>query len=176
MPLTIETLKQFALDVHNYLYGTEWDDLDIVSAMDFDGIIDKMKDMDTAEKVLELDQKVRALESERKGYWDDFNPARIASLELGLQRLQLEKENKKLKAENAELKKHIQTVAKVQGGQMERDADNLCEAARCLKILKKENAELKEKLDKVGDYSIGASIKVQSDLYMDVSVGGENED
>jgi hypothetical protein len=52
----------------------------------------------------------------------------------------------------------------------------LCEAARCLKILKKENAELKEKLDKIGEYSIGASIKVQSDLYMDVSVGGENED
>ena len=36
-------LKDFALKVHNFAYGTEWDDEDIVSAMDFDGIIEKMK-------------------------------------------------------------------------------------------------------------------------------------
>jgi len=38
-----EELKQFALDVHNFAYGTEWDDRDIVSAMDFDLIVEKMK-------------------------------------------------------------------------------------------------------------------------------------
>jgi len=36
-------LKQFALNVHNFAYGTKWDDEDIVSAMDFEGIIEKMK-------------------------------------------------------------------------------------------------------------------------------------
>jgi hypothetical protein len=36
-------LQQYALDVHNFAYGTDWDDKDIVSAMDFDGIVEKMK-------------------------------------------------------------------------------------------------------------------------------------
>lgn len=36
-------LKEFALNVHNFAYGTKWDDEDIVSAMDFEGIIEKMK-------------------------------------------------------------------------------------------------------------------------------------
>ena len=42
MPLSIKTLQQFALKVHNFAYGTEWDDEDIVSAMAFDEIIEKM--------------------------------------------------------------------------------------------------------------------------------------
>lgn len=37
-------LKNFALDVHNFAYGTKYNDCDIVSAMDFDAIIKKMKD------------------------------------------------------------------------------------------------------------------------------------
>jgi DNA repair exonuclease SbcCD ATPase subunit len=104
MPLTIETLKQFALDVHNFAYGTKWDDEDIVSAMDFDGIIEEMK----------KDEK------------------------------ELEEGIAKLKNENKELKKHIQTVAKVQGGQMERDADNLAEAAQQIEALKHEVSTLEE--------------------------------
>tara|TARA_R110000765_G_scaffold114032_4_gene206603 strand:+ start:713 stop:1111 length:399 start_codon:yes stop_codon:yes gene_type:complete len=42
-------LNQFALAVHNFAYGTEWDDEDIVSAMDFDGIIEKMKNDEKGE-------------------------------------------------------------------------------------------------------------------------------
>ena len=38
-----EKLKQFALAVHNFAYGSKWNDKDIVSAMDFDAIIEKMK-------------------------------------------------------------------------------------------------------------------------------------
>jgi hypothetical protein len=44
-----EELKQFALAVHNFAYGTEWDDEDIVSAMGFDGIIEKMKNDEKGE-------------------------------------------------------------------------------------------------------------------------------
>lgn len=36
-------IKQFALAVHNFAYGTNWDDEDIVSAMDFKTIVEKMK-------------------------------------------------------------------------------------------------------------------------------------
>jgi DNA repair exonuclease SbcCD ATPase subunit len=122
MPLTYRTeenLKQFALDVHNFAYGTKWDDEDIVSTMDFDDIIEKMKKNEN-----ELIKK--AEEQPREDQWP------IAYRE---KNEQIEK-----------LKKHIQTVAKVQGGQMERDADNLAEAALQIKELKKENAELKENL------------------------------
>ena len=59
MPVSIKTLKQFALKVHNFAYGTEWDDEDIVSAMAFDEIIEKMmKD----EKKLE--EQVKKLEKD----------------------------------------------------------------------------------------------------------------
>ena len=36
-------LKDFSLKVHNFAYGTDWDDEGIVSAMDFDAIVEKMK-------------------------------------------------------------------------------------------------------------------------------------
>lgn len=36
-------IKQFALAVHNFAYGTNWDDEDIVSAMNFEIIVEKMK-------------------------------------------------------------------------------------------------------------------------------------
>lgn len=36
-------IKQFALAVHNFAFGTNWDDEDIVSAMGFDMIVEKMK-------------------------------------------------------------------------------------------------------------------------------------
>jgi hypothetical protein len=48
-----ETLKQHALSVHNFAYGTEWDDKDNVSAMDFDGIVKKMK-QDEEKLLLEI--------------------------------------------------------------------------------------------------------------------------
>jgi len=51
-----EKLKQYALKVHNFAHGTEWDDEDIVSAMDFDGIIEKMKkdEKDLKEEIKKL--------------------------------------------------------------------------------------------------------------------------
>ena len=42
-PTKLDELKQFAVDVHNFAFGTNWDDLDIVSGMDFDCILLKMK-------------------------------------------------------------------------------------------------------------------------------------
>jgi DNA repair exonuclease SbcCD ATPase subunit len=42
MSVSIKTLKQFALKVHNFACGTEWDDEGIVSAMVLDAIIEKM--------------------------------------------------------------------------------------------------------------------------------------
>jgi DNA repair exonuclease SbcCD ATPase subunit len=49
----IEELQKFAIDVHNFAYRTEWDDTDIVSAMDFDAIVKKMKE-DEKEQELDL--------------------------------------------------------------------------------------------------------------------------
>jgi hypothetical protein len=53
----INTLKQFALKVHNFAYGTEWDDEDIVSAMEFDEIIQKM--MNDEKKLEEQNKKLK---------------------------------------------------------------------------------------------------------------------
>jgi vacuolar-type H+-ATPase subunit H len=55
----METLKQFALDVHNFAYRTKWDDEDIVSAMDFDGIIKEMKKDEN-----ELNEEIEKLKEE----------------------------------------------------------------------------------------------------------------
>lgn len=61
----IKGLKQFALKVHNFAYGTKWDDEDIVSAMDFDCIIEKMQ---KDEKELEEYSKVEGKEEKEKEY------------------------------------------------------------------------------------------------------------
>ena len=59
----VRELKKFALDVHNFAYGTEWDDKDIVSAMDFDGIVEKMK-----EDEKELQKEIERLKKNEKAY------------------------------------------------------------------------------------------------------------
>jgi len=38
-----DELKQFAMKVHNFVYNTKYDDEDIVSSFDFDGILEEMK-------------------------------------------------------------------------------------------------------------------------------------
>ncbi len=38
-----EKLKQFSMEVHNFAFSTEYDDLDIVSAFDLDSIIEELK-------------------------------------------------------------------------------------------------------------------------------------
>ena len=82
-----ESLKQFALDVHNFAYGTEWDDKDIVSAMDFDLIVEKMK------------------KDEKDEEWDYFNT--------DTQRLTAQSECDKLKKENESLKKSNKQKTKI---------------------------------------------------------------
>lgn len=59
-------LKKFALNVHNFVYRTDWDDESIVSAMDFDGIVEEMK---KDEKELEEENKKLA---EQVRYWKNF--------------------------------------------------------------------------------------------------------
>jgi len=67
-----EKLKQFALAVHNFAYGTEWDDEDIVSAMDFDTIIEKMK---TDEKELKEEYWEKGWETGKSDTWDEIDDA-----------------------------------------------------------------------------------------------------
>lgn len=49
-------LRQFALKVHNFAYGTEFDDEYIVGSMDFDAIIEKLK-KDEKELTDQLEKK-----------------------------------------------------------------------------------------------------------------------
>ena len=44
LKLDIESLKEFAMKVHNFAYGTEFDDPDIVDSFDFDGLMDKLEE------------------------------------------------------------------------------------------------------------------------------------
>ena len=39
-----ERLKEFAMKAHNFAYGTEFNDPDIVDSFDFDGLLDKLED------------------------------------------------------------------------------------------------------------------------------------
>jgi hypothetical protein len=39
----LNKLNQFAMGVHNFAYGTEYNDVDIVSSFEFTSILDKMK-------------------------------------------------------------------------------------------------------------------------------------
>ena len=67
MPVSIETLKQFALKVHNFACGTEWDDEGIVSAMVLDDIIEKMiKDEKMLEEQEDMLNNVVRLDDVRK--------------------------------------------------------------------------------------------------------------
>ena len=71
-------LKQFALKVHNFAYGTEWDDEGIVSAMDYDAIVEKMK---KDEENKELKQESLFLRAEcSAGGWNarDNDPQEFA--------------------------------------------------------------------------------------------------
>ena len=85
---TIGDLTKFALDVHNFAYNTEYNDEDIVSAMDFDGIIEKMK---TDEKKL-IDANERLGEAVGK----------------------LSKDNNRLKRLIVKEKKHVASMAEAE--------------------------------------------------------------
>jgi len=52
--MTMEQLKQFALDVHNFAFATKYDDLDIVSSMDLDCVVEELnKDKDKMYKEMD---------------------------------------------------------------------------------------------------------------------------
>tara|TARA_R100000654_G_scaffold57109_1_gene83525 strand:+ start:49 stop:564 length:516 start_codon:yes stop_codon:yes gene_type:complete len=102
-----EKLKQFALGVHNFVWGTKYDDEDIVSSMDFDAIIDEMKkdeeklkeiaeqayDEDTGELATEVLYQVRC---ETRALEKDY--------------CVLEEENEKLVEKNAEYERQITSM------------------------------------------------------------------
>jgi hypothetical protein len=101
-----EELKQFALAVHNFAYGTEWDDEDIVSAMGFDGIIEKMKndekrEMDEnkklKEEIEELKEENETLE-ERNVCLESDNMNEVSQTEFDDAIEDKDEEIKKLKA------------------------------------------------------------------------------
>ena len=61
---TCHQLKDFAMNVHNHVYGTNYDDEDISTAFDYDMIIKKMKD-DEDEKDKEI-EKLKKIIKETK--------------------------------------------------------------------------------------------------------------
>ncbi len=71
-----DELKQFAMKVHNFVYNTNYDDEDIVSAFDFDGILEEMKkdEDELTEKCGEWKDKFMILEeSAKKHLGNGFN-------------------------------------------------------------------------------------------------------
>jgi len=64
-------IKQFALAVHNFAYGTNWDDEDIVSAMDFETIVEKMKNDEKELKEQVEDAHQKGFDAGREEYQVD---------------------------------------------------------------------------------------------------------
>jgi hypothetical protein len=58
-------MKQFAMWVHNFAYGTEYNDVDIVSSFEFTSILDKMKHAENS-----WIEEVRSLNDLRKEFID----------------------------------------------------------------------------------------------------------
>ena len=73
--MTMEQLKQFALDVHNFAFSTKYDDLDIVSAMDLDSVVEELKkdEEQLKEDNEELKDTIDELESEVLDSRESFN-------------------------------------------------------------------------------------------------------
>ena len=92
-------IKQFALAVHNFAFGTNWDDEDIVSAMGFEMIVEKMKkdEKELKEKYEEGVKHVLTLTEKNKELWLDNES-------LGLQDKELKQERDNLREEVAKLK------------------------------------------------------------------------
>jgi hypothetical protein len=65
-----DKMKQFALGVHNFAYGTEYNDVDIVSSFEFTSILSKMKHDEKSwiDEVADLRKEVADLKKERTKY------------------------------------------------------------------------------------------------------------
>ena len=70
MKKKLDKLNQFAMGVHNFAYGTEYDDVDIVSSFEFTSILDKMKHAEKSwiDEVADLRKEVADLKNERTKY------------------------------------------------------------------------------------------------------------
>lgn len=66
----LDKLNQFAMGVHNFAYGTEFNDVDIVSSFEFTSILDKMKHAENSwiDEVADLRKEVYELKNERTKY------------------------------------------------------------------------------------------------------------
>jgi cell division protein FtsB len=113
-----EKLKQFALGVHNFAYGTEWDDTGIVSAMAFGAIIEKMEQDEEDIKIVikqvnkkvekDKDKYLKHLQDVMEGFVElkKENKKHVSTIEknwgmdLVVQNEKLKRENEKLKKEN----------------------------------------------------------------------------
>tara|TARA_R110000803_G_scaffold74681_1_gene138766 strand:+ start:286 stop:891 length:606 start_codon:yes stop_codon:yes gene_type:complete len=77
-----EKLKDFALKVHNFAFRTKWDDDSIVSAMDFDSIIEEMENDENTlkEEIINLKKKVyyydgfltKMFDEDERGEWSEW--------------------------------------------------------------------------------------------------------
>lgn len=65
-----EKLNQFAMGVHNFAYGTDYNDVDIVSSFEFTSMLDKMKhaEKNWIDEVADLRKEVADLKNERTKY------------------------------------------------------------------------------------------------------------
>jgi len=65
-----DKMKQFAMGVHNFAYGTEYNDVDIVSSFEFTSILDKMRadEKGWIDEVADLRKEVADLKKERTKY------------------------------------------------------------------------------------------------------------
>ena len=66
----LDKLNQFAMWVHNFAYGTEYNDVDIVSSFEFTSLLDKMKHAEKGwiDEVADLRKEVADLKNERTKY------------------------------------------------------------------------------------------------------------
>ena len=122
----MEQLKQFALDVHNFAFSTKYDDLDIVSAMDLDSVVEELnKDEDKMYKQIQELQEQLNEESQQRlknkecwmtvkdKYWElnkenEELKDKVDTLEQQTEGFRVE--YPKLKKENEELKKQIKDL------------------------------------------------------------------
>ena len=162
-----EILKQFALDVHNFAFSTNMDDLDIVSAMDLGSVVEELnKDEDKMYK------EIQELKKENDKFKNlKLDPEKDFGLSLCLDetiiwwinkcRL-LRDESIQLEKENEELKDKVDTLEQqTEGFRVEYPK------------LKKENEEVKEGIQNIIDVK-DEEIKFLNDKL--VVVKKENEE
>ena len=152
-----EKFKDFSLKVHNFAYGTDWDDKDIVSAIDFDCIIEKMQ---KDEKELKENEK-GIMDYEHNGImgcnsYERFTHA-IAELNYDEKWIkELQEENKKL---TNEIDKKDESIAFWEG--KSEDKKDI------IKKLKKEIEELKKERQE----SMTILQEANSDIIGDIKKG-----